>query len=365
MKELYIKTTILYITSIIKLLIISIAPLNAQTIKPARAVSDPFHIVLLYWSMNIPGQVAMAKGVEKKIAELNLQAEKKHLPRIIWQRYVAGDGETGIERQIKQMQEAIAQKPDMIIVQPTDNAALVASLRKANALHIPVLAYDQYISGGKLAGYVTSNNYQAGFLDGEYIASKFDNRYAIKLILVEYSMVSSTVERVNGFLDALSQLQQKYNIIKTYQAVEPVSGTKAGQQILKDFPQKGSVDVVFTVNDGGGLNVVNELARAGRDEIIHATIDGDPQSVENIKQGRLTHIDSAQFCAAMGSEAVRLAYQFLLGHKIPSITLIPTYPVTKETLSGYKGWYGKVPDRFTKPWPGKQAVWDNTFQTSF
>ena len=41
--------------------------------------------------------------------------------------------------------------------------------------------------------------------------------------------------------------------------MESVEGRQAGAAILRDFPQKGSVDVVFTVNDGGGLDGWNNV----------------------------------------------------------------------------------------------------------
>jgi ribose transport system substrate-binding protein len=150
---------------------------------------------------------------------------------------------------------------------------------------------------------------------------------------------------------------QPYQIVGTHQAVEPVGGKRAGEQILKDFPEKGSVDVVFTVNDGGGLAVVDALASAGRDEIVVATIDGDPRSVENVRNGRLTAIDSAQFCGPLGAAAMRAAYSVLLGRPTPAHQLIPTFPITKETLSRYPGWAGPLPPAFDKPWPSHEPRW--------
>ena len=319
--------------------------------------STPFRINVLYWSMNIPGQVAMRKGLEQEAQNINQRARSASQRPVKLQAFVAGDGETGIENQIKQMYQAIQQNPDLIIIQPTDNAALSEPLKLANRKQIPVVAYDQYISGGKLHAYVTSDNYQAGYLDGEYIASLFDEKYVIKLILVEYPHVSSTVERLNGFLDALTETQQAYKILTTLKAVEPVSGQQAGKNILKAFPEKGSVDVVFTVNDGGGLPVVDVLAEAGRDEIIIASIDGDPSSVNNIRQHRLTRIDSAQFCGPMGAEAMRIAYKILQNKKVPAHVLIPTFPVTRESLTVYPGWDGPIPAQFRKPWFSRQPNW--------
>lgn len=322
-----------------------------------------FRIGVLYWSSNIEGQVAMAKGLESEAKKINALSKKKSTPAVKLIKYVAGDGENGVENQIDQMNRLIdIDKVDLIIVQPTDNAALVKPLKRANEKIIPVIAYDQYILEGKLTSYITSNNYQAGYLVGEYLGSKFSSKYEIKLILVEYPLVSSTVERVDGFFDALTENGKKFKILKTYQAVEPVSGKKAGEQIVKDFPAKGSIDVVFTINDGGGISIVNEINKAKRTEILVGSIDGDPVSVKNIKNNRSTVIDSAQFCGDIGRKSMSVAYDKLMGKKVPKKILIPTFPITKETMSRYTGWMGAVPMSFEKPWK-KGVFWNSSYKT--
>lgn len=336
--------------------------LLGSVIWPSAATADTrpvMRIGVLYWSMNIPGQVAMARGLEAEAARINELAPSHGEPAVELLTRVAGDGPAGVENQIRQMHELIDIKPDVIIAQPTDNAALAEPLRRANREGIPVIAYDQYISGGRLASYVTSDNEQAGYLAGEYIAAQFSDDLPLQLVLVEYPLVSSTVERLNGFLDALRDRGQPYTILKSYEAVEPVAGRRVGAAILRDFPARGSLDVVFTVNDGGGLSVVEALANAGRDEIAVASIDGDPRSVENIRSGRLTRIDAAQFCGPLGAEAMRLAYAVARGKAVPRHVLIPTFPITAETLDRYPGWEGPIPDSFAKPWPSSEPVWRN------
>ncbi len=329
---------------------------------PLSPASKDYRVGVLYWSSTIPGQIAMRKGLEKEAAAINRMAAASGKPGIKLIPYVAGDGNAGIENQIRQMADVIASGVDIIIVQPTDNAALAGQLRAANRAGIPVVAYDQYISGGNLAAYRTSDNYQAGYLDGEYIASRFPDGKEIRLVLVEYPHVSSTVERVNGFLDALEENGRKFRVLKSYTAVEPVSGRKAGSDILKDFSSKGSIDVIFTVNDGGGLSVIRVLASAGRKEIMVATIDGDPESVGNIKAGRLTVVDSAQFCGPLGAEAMKAAYEILTGGKPPYHALVPVFPVTRETLKIYPGWNGPIPAAFKKPWKSRTKVWNGTMK---
>ncbi len=322
----------------------------------ALAEKKVFQVAALYWSMNIEGQVAMRKGLEEQVKIIN-DAGKIEIKLLS---HVAGDGESGIKKQIEQMNQAISQKVDLIIIQPTDNAALSKPLKLANKMSIPVVAYDQYIVDGELASFITSNNYQAGSLAGEYISSLYLPSQEIKIVLVDYPNVSSTIDRVQGFFDALKERKQKYRVIANYQAVEPVGGRIAGEKILKDFPTKNSIDVVFTINDGGGLPIVDALVGAGRDEIKVATIDGDPKSVKNIKNSRLTVVDSAQFCAEIGRESAKQAENILLGRPVSKKVLVPTFPITKETLDKYPGWLGRVPKTFIMPWL-VQNRWDNSF----
>lgn len=340
------------------LLLSAIAALLQAAPETAAREPAPFQVGVLVWSATIPGQVAMREGLEAEAARLDALPGRRGVRLDV---HVAGDGRDGIERQIEQMRALVARRVDAIIVQPTDNAALVGALKEANAAGIPVVAYDQYISGGRLAAYVTSDNRQAGALGGEYLASRFPDDHEIRLVLVEYPHVSSTVERLDGFLDTLGRLRQPYRILATYKAVEPVAGAAAGRQILADFPEKGSLDAVFTVNDGGGLAVVDALAGAGRDELLVATIDGDAASVANIRAGRLTVIDSAQFCGKMGAEAMKLAWDVLHGERVPRLTLIPTFPVTLDTVDRYHGWGQPLPERFLKPWPSLDPWWEPTF----
>jgi ribose transport system substrate-binding protein len=321
------------------------------------AAPEPFRIGVLYWSMNIPGQVAMRKGLEAEAERINAAAAERGERGVKLLPEVAGDGSSGVVRQIAQMRTMVAGRPDVIIVQPTDNAALAEPLKAANAARIPVVAYDQYISGGQLAAYVTSDNRQAGYLDGEYLAAQFPGPAPLRLVLVEYPLVSSTVERLNGFLDALRDHGRAFKILKTYEAVEPVSGAKAGAAILRDFPARHSIDAIFTVNDGGGLAVVDALAKAGRDEIAVASVDGDPKSVENIRARRLTRIDSAQFCGPLGAEAMKAAYAVARRQTVARQILVPVFPVTAETLDRYPGWLGPIPAPFRKPWAASQPMW--------
>ena len=328
--------------------------------SPAAAAPSPLEVGVAYWSMAIPGQVAMRQGLEREAERLS--RENPDRP-VRLRPAVGGEGNAGIRKQIEAMYRFIGQRLDAIILQPIDSAALSSPVEAANEAGIPVFAYDQYVLRGKLDCYVTSNNRLAGYLDGEYLAHRFRDRPApLRLVIVEYPYVSSTVERVEGLLDALRDRKRSYTIVARYQAVEPKSGRAAGRSIVAAHPP-GTVDAVFCVNDGGGVAVMEELKRAGRQDIVMASVDGDPRMIAEIRRGGIVGIDTAQFMGPLGAEAMAMAYRRLKGEKVPRQVLITVFPITRENVDAYPGWDGPIPATIRKPWapdaqvPGNQLTW--------
>lgn len=313
---------------------LSLFTLASLTSVPAAA---DWVVPVLYWSMKIEGQVAMRKGLEEEIHQFNKSSAEK----IVLIPYVAGEGRKGTLTQVNQFEEALNKNPRAIIVQPTDNSALAAGLLEANRKKIPVIAYDQYIVKGQLLSFLSSDNFQAGLDNGEYIDSRFGKGKPLRIVVMEYPRVSSTMDRVDGFFVALRRNKRSFKVLKRYEAVDPDSGTAAAKEFIKDFPTPGSVDVILSVNDGGGLSLIKILQEKKRTEIVHASFDGDPLSIKNIQERKNTVIDSAQFCAELGREAARDLIAHLSGKIIPNKTLIPTFPVNAVTLHLYTGWMSK------------------------
>ena len=321
--------------------------------------ATPYTIGVVYWSMNIAGQVAMRRGLEQAAAQGVGGRPVKLLP------HVGGDGEAGVRNQVAAMARLRAARPDAIIVQPIDSAALARPVQEANAAGIPVVAYDQYVLKGKLACYLTSDNALAGRLDGEWLAHRFRDRTParpLRLAIVEYPYVSSTVERVEGMRDALDQAGTNYRVVGRYEAVEPVGGAAAARRLLREHPP-GTLDAVFCVNDGGGLAVARAFMRAGRKDVVFATIDGDPAAVDLIRRGGPIGIDTAQFCGPLGAESLRWTGKLLRGERVPRQVLLTVFPVTRESVRAYPGWMGPIPAVIRKPWPpfapvpGTRIVW--------
>ncbi|UYL07295.1 substrate-binding domain-containing protein [Bdellovibrio sp. SKB1291214] len=324
----------------------------------AEAKSLSVHV--FYWSNRIEAQVAMRRGFEEEIKKYNESA--KQIIQLI--PHVAGEGHLGVMNQIHQMENAIDLNPDALIVQPADISTVSRATQDAALKKIPVFTFDQFVLNGKVASYVASDNYQAGWNNGIYVESLFPKNHEIKIVIFEYTRVSAVINRIDGFFDALRSRKRKFVVLKRYEAIDPLAAGDAVNSMMKEFPKKRSIDLIFSVNDGGGNTVVEKLWNKGRREVIHASIDGDPVAVTNIKERRLTVIDSAQYCAEMGREIARQLIAHFSGTPVTPKVLIPTFPVTRETVSEFKGWLA-LPAPPPKSFPDPRASGSQQIQGDY
>src|SRR3954469_35822 len=77
------------------------------------------------------------------------------------------------DSQAQQVEQAIAQKPDALVILPQDGAALTPVAQKAEKAGIPVVNIDRLFSAPDAAtSTILGDNYQIGILAGDYISEQ-------------------------------------------------------------------------------------------------------------------------------------------------------------------------------------------------
>ena len=77
------------------------------------------------------------------------------------------------DSQAQQIEQAIAEKPDVLVVLPQDGAALTPVAQKAEKAGIPVVNIDRLFTAPDAAtATILGDNYQIGVLAAEYIADQ-------------------------------------------------------------------------------------------------------------------------------------------------------------------------------------------------
>jgi D-xylose transport system substrate-binding protein len=75
-------------------------------------------------------------------------------------------------KQQSQVEAALTQGADVLVLDPVDAASAAASVQKADAQGVPVLSYDRLILGAEVAVYVSFDNVRVGELQAETLSKK-------------------------------------------------------------------------------------------------------------------------------------------------------------------------------------------------
>ena len=153
-----------------------------------------------------------------------------------------------LTNQTNQMDNFIASGANLILLNAADSKGIAPAVMRAKAAGVTVVAVDVGAEGGVDAT-VTSNNKQAGQLDGKYVADRLKGKGQI--VIVNGPPVSAVTDRVAGFLEEI----KKSPGIKILSQDQNAGGSRDGglrvmTDLLTAFPK---IDAVFAINDPSAI----------------------------------------------------------------------------------------------------------------
>jgi Periplasmic binding protein domain len=182
---------------------------------------------------------------------------------------------------------------------------------------------------------VTSNNKQAGELDGEYVADRLNGKGNV--VIVNGPTGSAVTDRIAGFVEVI----RKYPDIKILSQDKNGGGSIGGgtqvmANLLAAFPK---IDAVFAINDSTAIGCDLAATQAQRKDLFIVGVDGTPDVVRFLrKSDSLIAASAAQNPYAIAEKAVEIGYEMMNGKKPEqSLTLIPVTLITRENIDSYTG----------------------------
>ena len=248
------------------------------------------------------------------------------------------------DSQAQQIEQAIAQKPDALVVLPQDGAALTPVAQKAEDAGIPVINVDRLFTKPDAAtATVLGDNYQIGVLAAEYMAEELSCEGNI-VEIQGLAGISVTEERSKGFTDTLKERcpDGGMEIVASQPGdFNPDTGLKAMENILQAEDQ---IDAVYTHDDDMAQGVVQAIRNAGReDEMFLTGVGGSQDAMKQIKAGGLYRA-TFLYNPNMAATAVNMARLIALGEgfeelvppEVPRQMIVPAAVVTQENVSEYE-----------------------------
>ncbi|WHY97640.1 ribose ABC transporter substrate-binding protein RbsB [Peribacillus simplex] len=260
-------------------------------------------------TLNNPFFVSLKDGIEKEAKEKGMKV-------------TVVDAQDDTAKQISGIEDLILQKVDVLLVNPTDSAAISSAVQSANEAGIPVITIDRSSDEGDIETFIASDNVAGGEMAAEYLAKELGEK--AKVVELEgVSGASATRERGKGF----HNIADKQLDVLTSQTAE-FDRTK-GLNVMENILQ-GNKDIqaVFAHNDEMALGAIEAIKAAGKD-IIVVGFDGNDDALKAVENGELK-ATIAQQPALIGEEAVNAAEKILKGDKVDDTISVPLKLVTKE-----------------------------------
>jgi ribose transport system substrate-binding protein len=240
-----------------------------------------------------------------------------------------------VNNQTNQMDNFVANGANLILLNAADSKGIAPAVLRAKSAGITVVAVDVGAEGGVDAT-VTSNNKQAGQLDGKFVADRLKGKGQI--VIVNGPPVTAVTDRVAGFLEEI----KKSPGIKILSQDQNAGGSRDGglrvmTDLLTAFPK---IDAVFAINDPTAIGCDLAAKQAQRKDFFIVGVDGAPDVVPSLKdKDSLIAASAAQDPYSMAGKAVDIGYDIMNGKKpAEELTLIPVDLITKENVDQYKGW---------------------------
>jgi ribose transport system substrate-binding protein len=248
------------------------------------------------------------------------------------------------DSQAQQVEQAIAKKPDALVILPQDGAALTPVAQKAEKAGIPVVNIDRLFTAPDAAtATVLGDNYQIGVLAANYIADQLKcNGNVVEI--QGLAGISVTTDRSKGFSDTLKKKCPGGGVkivAKQPGDFNPDQGLKVMENILQ--AQK-KIDAVYTHDDDMAQGVVQAIRNAGRDKDMFLTgVGGSQDAMKQIQQGglyRATFLYNPNMAATAVNMARLIAqgqgFPELVPPEVPRQVIVPAAVVTKDNVSKYE-----------------------------
>jgi ribose transport system substrate-binding protein len=248
------------------------------------------------------------------------------------------------DSQAQQVEQAIAKKPDALVILPQDGAALTPVAQKAEKAGIPVVNIDRLFTAPDAAtATVLGDNYQIGVLAADYIAGQL--KCSGNVVEIQgLAGISVTTDRSKGFADTLKKKCPGGGlkiVAKQPGDFNPDQGLKVMENILQ--AQK-KIDAVYTHDDDMAQGVVQAIRNAGRDKEMFLTgVGGSQDAMKQIKAGglyRATFLYNPNMAATAVNMARLIAqgggFPELVPPEVPRQVIVPAAVVTKDNVAKYE-----------------------------
>lgn len=289
---------------------------NLESKAPAQPAGDSgsgkVTIGLSISTQNNPFFVTLKEGAEKAAKEAGAEL-------------IVVDAQDDTAKQISGVEDLIQKKVSVILINPTDSAAIATAVESANKANIPVITVDRAAEGGgKVVSHIASDNVKGGKMAGEYVLQTIGGKGNI-VELQGIAGTSAARDRGKGFHEAVDGKDGVKVVASQPADFDRAKGMSVMENILQGNPD---IQAVFAHNDEMALGALQAIEASGK-KIAVVGFDATDDAVKAVNDGKMA-ATVAQKPAAIGETAVQTAMKVTKGEQVESFIPVDLELVTKK-----------------------------------
>lgn len=245
-----------------------------------------------------------------------------------------------IDEQKAFVEQALKDKPDIVIFIPVDDVAMIESVKKLNDANIPVVVAGNALPG-RVVTFVGADDVEIGYRQARYLFDTLGGKGRI-VVIEGVPTAPTNRDRLRGYQRAFAEFPG-IEVLGTGTGIyQQPDGKRAMTKLLQEHAQ---IDAVLSANDSMALGALEALKEAGRTATVIG-INGILDAVRQVETGAiLASVDFNMF--KIGCTATRAAVRYLKGEPVPGKVMLPAEIIDK---TNYKAWLVPVDQRSCPEW---------------
>ena len=191
------------------------------------------------------------------------------------------DGQNSATKQTADIEAALVQKVNAIVISPLDVNALAPAIEEAVKAGVPVVTIDRRVDGVEgILAHVGADNVKGGEAEANAMVAAFPNGAKI-FHLQGQPGAGPAIDRNKGVHNVLDPLKDKYQIVfeqtANFARAEALSVTEAG------LAANGKPDAIVCANDDMAFGAIEACAARGFNDVKIFGFDALPEALVAVR----------------------------------------------------------------------------------
>lgn len=237
---------------------------------------------------------------------------------------IESDGQNSAPKQTADVEAAVVQGVNAIVISPLDVNALAPAVEAAIQAGVPVVTIDRRVDGVEgILAHVGADNVKGGEAEAQAMVDAFPDGATI-FHLQGQPGAGPAIDRNQGVHNVLDPLGDKYKIVfeqtANFARADALSVTEAG------LAANGKPDAIICANDDMALGAAEACAAQGHTDVKIYGFDALPEALVAVRDGMLAGTVE-QFPGEQSRTAVRIAVAFAKDGTEPESDLVLLTPI--------------------------------------